>query len=164
MILSIDDSQYKLHRVCTFREGLLKATPATSNDIWSTSASPSLAGEDRPFSLFLSPTGSESCRVGLDGIGASLLGTGVMDAGGRVKAVLDSVETGVFLTVAGVEGAGLGELDVFFWKKPRMDFWPFPDCEADGGCFFWEGRGVDISLPSTPRTIMTVFLQSCQEE
>jgi hypothetical protein len=82
---------------------------------------------------------------------------GVMDAGGLLKAVLDKVETGVFLIVVGVDGAGLGELVDFFWKKPRIDFWFFPDCEPDGGCdFFCEGRGVDISLPSTPRT-MTVI-------
>jgi hypothetical protein len=78
-----------------------------------------------------------------------------MDAGGLVKALLESVETGVFLTVAGVEGVGLGELVDFFWKNPRMDFWFLPDCEADGGgCFFCDARGVDISLPSTPRTIL----------
>jgi hypothetical protein len=111
--------------------------------------------------LFLPIVDSDPSRIGLEGIGASLLGIGVIDAGGRVKAVLDSVETGVFLiaigvflTVVGVEGAGLGELVDFFWKKPRMDFWPLPDCEADGGCFFCEGRGVDISLPSTPRTMI----------
>jgi hypothetical protein len=98
-----------------------------------------------------------SCVIGLDGTGASLLGMGVMEAGGLVNAVFDSVETGVFLTVAGVDGAGLGELVDFFWKKPRIDFWFFPDCEPDGGCcFFCEGRGVDISLPSTPRTMITV--------
>jgi hypothetical protein len=111
--------------------------------------------------LFLPIVDSDPSRIGLEGIGASLLGIGVIDAGGRVKAVLDSVETGVFLiaigvflTVVGVEGAGLGESVDFFWKKPRMDFWPLPDCEADGGCFFCEGRGVDISLPSTPRTMI----------
>jgi hypothetical protein len=65
---------------------------------------------------------ADSCRIGLEGMGASLLGMGVMDAGGLVKAVLDSVETDVCLIVAGVEGAGLGELVVFFWKNPRMDF------------------------------------------
>lgn len=37
-----------------------------------------------------------------------------------------------------------------------MDFWFFADCEPDGGCFFCEGRGVDISFPSTPRTIFVV--------
>jgi hypothetical protein len=102
--------------------------------------------------------------MGLEGIGASLLGMGVMEAGGRVKAVLDRVETGVFfiivgmfLAVVGVDGAGLGELVDFFWKKPRMDFWPLPDCEPVGGCFFCEGRGVDISLPSTPRTMIGVI-------
>jgi hypothetical protein len=104
----------------------------------------------------------DSCRIGLEGIGASLLGTGVMEAGGLVKADLDSEETRFFLTVLGVEGAGLGELVDFFWKKPRIDFWFFVDCELDGGaCFFCEGRGVDISLPSTPRTMIATIRQNC---
>jgi hypothetical protein len=114
--------------------------------------------------LFLPCVDSDPWRMGLEGIGASLLGMGVMEAGGRVKAVLDRVETGVFfiivgmfLAVVGVDGAGLGELVDFFWKKPRMDFWPLPDCEPVGGCFFCEGRGVDISLPSTPRTMIGVI-------
>jgi Na+/H+ antiporter NhaD/arsenite permease-like protein len=71
--------------------------------------------------LFLPIVDSDPSRIGLEGIGASLLGIGVIDAGGRVKAVLDSVETGVFLiaigvflAVVGVEGAGLGELVDFF--------------------------------------------------
>jgi hypothetical protein len=108
--------------------------------------------------LFLPTVRSSSCRIGLEGTGASLLGIGVMDAGGLVKAVFDSVGAGVFLTVVGVAGAGLGELVDFFWKKPKIDFWFFPDCEPDGGCccFFCEGRGVDISLPSTPRTMIAI--------
>jgi Na+/H+ antiporter NhaD/arsenite permease-like protein len=84
--------------------------------------------------LFLPTVDSDPSRIGLEGIGASLLGTGVMDTGGRVKAVLERVETGVFLiaigvflAVVGVDGAGLGESDDFFWKKPRIDFWPLPD-------------------------------------
>jgi hypothetical protein len=72
--------------------------------------------------LFLPTVRSSSCRIGLEGAGASLLGIGVMDAGGRVKAVFDNVETGVFLAVVGVDGAGLGELVDFFWKKPKIDF------------------------------------------
>lgn len=60
--------------------------------------------------------------IGLEGMGASLLGIGVTDAGGLENAVFESAETGVFLTVAIVDGAGLGELLDFFWKKPRMDF------------------------------------------
>jgi hypothetical protein len=100
----------------------------------------------------------DSCRIGLESTGASLLGTGVMDAGGLLKADFESVGTGVCLTVAGVDGAGLGELVDFFWKKPKIDFWLFPDCDADGGgCFFCEGRGVDISLPSTPRTMVAIL-------
>ena len=55
-----------------------------------------------------------SCRIGLEGTGASLLGMGVMEAGGLAKAFLESVETGVFLAVVGVDGAGLGELVDFF--------------------------------------------------
>jgi hypothetical protein len=145
--------------MCTFREGLLNATPATSSDISLIPALREVSCEDRPFSLFLPPVSSESCRIGLEGIGASLLGMGVMDAGALVNAVLDNVETGVFLTVAGVEGAGLGELVDFFWKNPRIDFWFFPDWEPDGGCFFWEGRGVDISLPSTPRAMIATVQQ-----
>lgn len=97
------------------------------------------------------------------------MGTGVMDARGLLNAVFDSVDTGVcltvpgvVLTVAGVDGAGLGELVDFFWKKPKMDFWPLPDCEAEGGCCFCEGRGVDISLPSTPRTMIVVWKGVCE--
>jgi hypothetical protein len=110
--------------------------------------------------LFLPIVDGDSCRIGLEGIGASLLGTGVMEAGGLVKADFDSVEMGVFLTVVGVDGAGLGEFVDFFWKKPRIDFWFFDDCELNGGaCFFCEGRGVDISLPSTPRTMIEIMRQ-----
>jgi hypothetical protein len=36
-----------------------------------------------------------------------------------------------------------------------MDFWLLDDCEAEGGGFFFcEARGVDISLPSIPRTMV----------
>lgn len=111
----------------TFREGLLNATPATSDEMWLASASERTTGEDRPFSLFLPTVTTSSCRIGLDGTGASLLGMGVMDAGGWVKEVFDSVDTGVFFTVVGVDGAGLGEFVDIFWKKPRIDFWFFPD-------------------------------------
>ena len=83
-----------------------------------------------------------------------------MDAGGLVNALLVSVEVGVFLMVVGSDGEGLGELVDFFWKKPKMDFWFFPDCEAEAGCFFCEGRGVDISFPSRPRTMATVFKEN----
>lgn len=83
--------------------------------------------ERRPFSLFFPSAESCSCLIGLDGTGASLLGTGVTDTGGRVKAVLDRMEIGVFLTVFGVDDAGLGELVDFFWKNPRMDFWFLAD-------------------------------------
>jgi hypothetical protein len=80
----------------------------------------------------------------------------VVEAGSLLNELRES-EAGLSLTGVGFVGAGLGELVDFFWKKPRMDFWFFADCEADGGCFFWEGRGVDISLPSTPRTIMNSY-------
>jgi hypothetical protein len=96
-----------------------------------------MTGKGGPFSLFLPLIECASCRIGLD--------------------------TGVFLTVVGVDGAGLGELVDFFWKKPRMDFWFFADCEAEGGCFFCEGRGVDISLPSTPRTMIAVVKKEVLE-
>jgi hypothetical protein len=102
--------------------------------------------------------------MGLEGPGASLLGTGVMDIRGLVKAVFDSVDTGVFFDDVAIIGPGLGELLDFFWKKPRIDFWFFADCELDGGCcFFCEGRGVDISLPSTPRTMVAVLCSQEQE-
>lgn len=78
--------------------------------------------EGRPFSLFFPGVVSKSERMGLDGIGASLLGTGVMEAGGFVNADFESVETGVVLDGVEAVGAGLGELVDFFWKKPRMDF------------------------------------------
>ena len=97
-----------------------------------------------------------SCLIGLEGSGASLLGTGVMAARGLLKAGFDRVETGAFLTGVGSDGPGLGELVPFFWKKPKIDFWFFADCDPDGGCFFGAGRGVDISLPSTPRTMIAV--------
>jgi hypothetical protein len=77
-----------------------------------------------------------------------------MEAGGLVKVRLASVDVGVLDAGGGSDGAGLGELVDFFWKNPRMDFWVLADCEADAGCFFCEGRGVDISLPSMPRTMV----------
>lgn len=76
-----------------------------------------------------------------------------------VNSLLVSVEVGVFLTGVASEGEGLGELVDFFWKKPKMDFWFFADWGTEAGCFFFcEGRGVDISFPSRPRT-MTVCLR-----
>lgn len=128
--------------------------PATSDMTRLAYASEGEPEEGRPFSLFLPLGESSSCLIGLEGTGASLLGMGVVDAGGLANAVFESDESGVFFAVAGVGGAGLGELLDFFWKKPKMDFCWEPDCEAGGGCFFFcEGRGVDISLPSTPRTM-----------
>ena len=79
-----------------------------------------------------------------------------MAVDGLVKARLTSVDVGVCLTDVGSDGAGLGEFVDFFWKKPRIDFWFFADCDAEAGCFFWDGRGVDISFPSTPRTMIAV--------
>lgn len=73
-----------------------------------------------------------------------------MDADGLLNIFLDSVEVGVFFTGVGADGTGLGELVDTFWKNPKMDFC----CDPDGGCFFCEGRGVDISFPSIPRTMM----------
>lgn len=95
--------------------------------------------------------------MGLESSGASLLGIGVIDAGGVAKARFPNVDAGVFFAEVGSDGEGLGELVDFFWKKPRMDFWPFADCEAKGSCFFCEGRGVDISFPSRPRTITVIW-------
>lgn len=45
-----------------------------------------------------------------------------------------------------------------------MDFWFLADCEAEAGCFFCDGRGVAISLPSTPRTIAAVYEESGSDE
>ena len=73
--------------------------------------------------------------------------------------VLANLDVGVLLTGVASDGAGLGELVDFFWKKPKMDFWPFADCDAEAGCFFCEARGVDISFPSTPRAMVVVVLQ-----
>ena len=81
---------------------------------------------------------------------------------GLVKAFLTIVEVGVFWTGVASDGAGLGELVDFFWKKPRIDFWFFADCDAEAGCFFCDGRGVDISLPSTPRA-MIIVVGECLE-
>jgi hypothetical protein len=92
--------------------------------------------------------------IGLEKSGASLLGTGVMSAGGLFNALFASLDVGVLLTGVASDGAGLGELVDFFWKKPKMDFWPFADCDAEAGCFFCEARGVDISFPSTPRAMI----------
>ena len=145
----------------TLREGLLRATPATSDTTRSVSASGVVVRSSRPFSLFRPATGvsSSSCRMGLEGSIASLLGTGVRDGGGRVKDFFEKVDVGVCFAGVGCDGAGLGELVDFFWKKPRMDFWFFADCDPEVGCFFCEGRGVDISLPSTPRTMLAVLVQ-----
>lgn len=82
-----------------------------------------------------------------------------MAAEGFVKALEEILEVGVFWTGVTSDGAGLGEFVDFFWKKPRIDFWPFPDWETEEGCFFWDGRGVDISFPSTPRAILLVLWQ-----
>ena len=82
-----------------------------------------------------------------------------MAAEDLVKAFLAIVEVGVFWTGVTSDGAGLGELVVFFWKKPRIDRWPFADCDAEAGCFFCGGRGVDISFPSTPRAIVLVVCE-----
>jgi hypothetical protein len=71
-----------------------------------------------------------------------------------VKARVASVDVGICWTGVASDGAGLGELVDFFWKKPRIDFWVFADCDAEAGCFFCEGRGVDISLPSMPRAMI----------
>lgn len=140
----------------TLREGLLRATPATSDTTRSVSVSGVEMHRGKPFSLFLPvATGvTSSCRIGLEGSIASLLGTGVREGGGRGNDLFESVGVGVCFAGVGWDGAGLGELVDFFWKKPRMDFWFFVDWEPDGGCFFCEGRGVDISFPSTPRTIL----------
>jgi hypothetical protein len=82
-----------------------------------------------------------------------------MAAGGSLNAFLANFDVGVLLTGVASDGAGLGELVDFFWKKPKMDFWPFADCDAEAGCFFCEARGVDISFPSTPRAMVIVVLQ-----
>ena len=148
----------------TLREGLLRATPATSDTTRSVSVSGVVVRGGRPFSLFLPATGvsSSSCRIGLDGSIASLLGTGVRDGGGLEKDFFDNVDVGVCFAGVGCDGAGLGELVDFFWKKPRMDFWFFADCEPDVGRFFCEARGVDISFPSIPRTMLAVLVQQLE--
>ena len=87
-----------------------------------------------------------------------------MDALGLEKALLANVDVGVFCVGVVLDGAGLGELADFFWKKPKMDFWFFADCEADAGCVFCEGRGVDISFPSRPRTITAMLKRNLWRE
>ena len=95
-------------------------------------------GEGRPFSLFFPDVESGSCGVGLDGTGASLLGCGVRfdDSVGRVNVLIESVDTGVFFAGVETAGAGLGEPEGFFWKKPKIDCWFLLDCEPEAGCFF----------------------------
>jgi hypothetical protein len=128
--------------VHTFREGLVKTTPATSAKPRLASASEDVPGDSRPFSLFFPTLGSSTFRIGLDGSGAagSLLGWGVKAAGGcgLVKALFESADVGVFFaTGVAAEGAGLCELGEVFWKKPMMDLWVFPvPCEPEGGCLF----------------------------
>lgn len=82
-----------------------------------------------------------------------------MEAGTFVNAGFDKDDTRDFLTVDGADEAGLGDSVDFFWKNPRMDFWFLADCELEGGCFFCEGRGVDISFPSTPRTMIDALIK-----
>lgn len=86
------------------RDGLLRATPATSDATRSVSVPGVKTCKGRPFSLFLpAATGvsSSSCRVGLEGSGASLLGTGVIDGGGRENEFFDNVGVGVCFTGVG---------------------------------------------------------------
>lgn len=89
--------------------------------------------------------------MGLEGWAGSLLGWGVSDG----TCVADSAFERVGVGVSFVSRVGVGELVALFWKKPRMDFWFLADWEADAGGFFWEeARGVDISFPSMPRTML----------
>lgn len=81
----------------TLRDGLLRATPATS-DVMQSASVPSVEMRNiGPFSLFLSDASgvSSSCRIGLEGSGASLLGTGVTEGGGLENDLFDNVGVGV---------------------------------------------------------------------
>lgn len=78
----------------TLRDGLLRATPTTSDGTQLACIPGVGMPEIVPFSLFLSiTTGVSSSRcIGLEGgSGASLLGTGVNEGGGRVNDCLDRV-------------------------------------------------------------------------
>jgi len=61
------------------------------------------------------------------------------------------VGIGASKTLGLVVLAGVGDGAAFFWKNPRRVFWFLDDCEGVGLGF---GFGVDISLPSIPRTIL----------
>jgi hypothetical protein len=92
--------------------------------------------------------------IGLEGKAGSLLGWGLR---ALVTVFFENEVCGAVFDVVAGDGAGLGEFVDFFWKKPKMDFWLLEDCEAEAGCFFFcEARGVDISLPSIPRTMVRV--------
>lgn len=98
----------------TLREGLLRATPATSDKTRLASASEGVTGEGRPFSLFL-PSVASCSRMGLDGTGASLLGCGVRaDIGRGVVKAFFRVDIGVFFPGLPSDVPGLGELVDFF--------------------------------------------------
>lgn len=81
----------------TLRDGLLSATPATSDAIRSVSVPGVETRDGRPFSLFLPAAmgvSSSFIRKGLEGSIASLLGAGVREGGGRVKVPFDNVGMG----------------------------------------------------------------------
>jgi hypothetical protein len=104
--------------------------------------------------------GSFSLKTGLDDSGGSLLGAGVNAAAAARRTDRFFELDNVVFFFAGVEsggeetGAGLEPVSVFFWKKPRMDFWFLADCEPETAFLSFAGFGVDISLPSMPRTML----------
>jgi hypothetical protein len=113
---------------------------------------------------------SAASRIGLDGSGASLLGTGVIV--GTVRFVNDFLERlevafnfEALVLTSGVAGDDLvAGLSDFFWKNPRMDLWVLPDCGPEPGCDFCDaGFGVDISFPSIPRGILDIARRTIEE-
>lgn len=100
--------------ILTFRDGLLTATPATSDVALSARTINGTVEEGKPFSLFFPTIEPCSCLMGLESSGASLLATGVMEMGGYPKGLFASVVVGVFGIGVPSEDAGVGELVDFF--------------------------------------------------
>ena len=78
--------------------------------------------------------------MGLEGSGASLLGTGVRGTRGLVKAFFASVDVGVFSSGPALEAEELGELVDFFWRSPKWTFGSSLTGSRKSAAFFVRGE------------------------